>query len=116
MVTTIATVTDLAATDVGRFISGKKTPFKGIGPACQRRSNVWPAPSLIGGNGQRRFGSLQDVLDDLTVMNPTAGHGEIQRPPLAIDAGVDFRGAAATADADRLIFLPPFSPLAARFA
>ena len=32
MVTSIATVTDLAATDVGRFISGKKTPFKGIGP------------------------------------------------------------------------------------
>ena len=29
---------------------------------------------------------------------------------------MDFCGSAATADADRLIFLPPFAPLAARWA
>jgi hypothetical protein len=29
---------------------------------------------------------------------------------------VDFRGATAAADADRLILLPPFAPLAARWA
>lgn len=32
MAGSIATVTDLAQTDVRRFITGKKTAFKGIGP------------------------------------------------------------------------------------
>ena len=43
-------------------------------------------------------------------------HGKVQWAPLAIDDRVDFRGAAAAADADRLIFLPPLAPLAARWA
>jgi hypothetical protein len=47
-------------------------------------------------------------------MHLSAGHAEAQRPAFAVDNRVDFRGSTAPADADRLIFLPPFAPLAAR--
>ena len=49
-------------------------------------------------------------------MDLSARHGEVQRPTFAVDNRVDFRGPTAPADADRLIFLPPFPPLAARWA
>jgi len=45
-----------------------------------------------------------------------AGDDEVQGTPFVINCGMDFRGPAATADADRLIFLPPFPPLAQRCA
>jgi hypothetical protein len=45
-----------------------------------------------------------------------ARHSEVQRAALAVDNRVDFRGATAAADADRLFLLPPFAPLAARWA
>ena len=70
--------------------------------------------SLVRGNSQRRSGRDENIFDDLTVMDLSAGHGEAEWPTFAIDCGVDFRGSAASADADRLIFLPPFAPLAAR--
>jgi hypothetical protein len=69
---------------------------------------------LVGGDGQRWPGNVQDLLDDLTVMNLPAREREVQRPAFAIDDRVDFRRPAATADADGLILLPPFAPLAAR--
>jgi hypothetical protein len=71
---------------------------------------------LVGGDGQGRPGSVQDLLDDLTVMDVPAREREVQWPPFAVDDRVDFRRPAATADADRLILLPPFAPLAARWA
>jgi hypothetical protein len=46
----------------------------------------------------------------------SARHREVQRAALAVDDGVDFGRTTATADADRLIFLPPLAPLAARCA
>ena len=49
-------------------------------------------------------------------MDLAPGNGEVQWPALAIDDGVDFRGAPAATDADRLILLPPLAPLAARWA
>jgi hypothetical protein len=71
---------------------------------------------LVGGNGQWRPWRFQHVANDLAVVDLAAGHREVQRAAFAIDDGVDFRGAPAAADADRLILLPPFAPLAARWA
>ena len=65
-------------------------------------------------DGQWRSGCVQDFFDDLADMDLSARDYEAQRPALAIDNGVDFRGSAAPTDTDRLIFLPPFPPLAAR--
>ncbi len=72
--------------------------------------------SLVGRDGERRLGCVQHFADDLAVMDLSARHDEVQRTAFAVDQRVDFRGAAAAADADRLIFLPPFAPLAARCA
>ena len=69
---------------------------------------------LVGGDGERRSRRVQNLFDDLAVMDLSARHDEVQRPAFAVDDRVDFRGAAAPADADRLILLPPFAPLAAR--
>jgi len=69
---------------------------------------------LIGRDSQRRSGRVQYLFDDLAVMDLSARHREAQRPAFAVDNRVDFRRSAAPADADRLIFLPPFPPLAAR--
>jgi hypothetical protein len=71
---------------------------------------------LVGCNGERRLGSVEYVADDLTIVDLSTRHGEVQWTPLAIDNRVDFRGTAAAADTDRLIFLPPLAPLAARWA
>jgi hypothetical protein len=71
---------------------------------------------LVGGNGERRFGRIEHFVDDLTVMDLSARDDEVQRTAFAIDDRVDFRAPAAAADPDRLIFLPPFPPLAARWA
>ena len=71
---------------------------------------------LVSRNGEWRLGSIEHVADDLAVMDLATRHSKVQRPTLAIDDGVDFRGATATADADRLILLPPLAPLAARWA
>ena len=72
--------------------------------------------SLVRGDGERRFGGVQHLVNDLAVMDLSARQSEVQRPAFAVDSRVDFGGPAATADADRLIFLPPFAPLAARWA
>jgi len=71
--------------------------------------------SLVGSDGQWRSGSVEHIANDLTVVDLAAGHREVQWAAFAVDDGVDFRGAAAAADADRLILLPPFAPLAARW-
>jgi hypothetical protein len=71
---------------------------------------------LVRRDSEWRFRSVQHVFDDLAVMDLSACQSEVQRPAFAVDNGVDFCGPAATADADRLIFLPPFAPLAARWA
>jgi hypothetical protein len=63
---------------------------------------------FVGRNGQRRLGSVEHVADDLAVVNLTTRHSEVQRAALAIDDGMDFRGATATTDTDRLILLPPY--------
>ena len=72
--------------------------------------------SLVGGDGEWRFGRVEHVANDLTVVDLATCHREVQRATLAVDDGVDFRGATAPANADRLILLPPFAPLAARWA
>ena len=76
--------------------------------------NLDAVVGLVGGDRQRRLGSIEDLLDDLAVMDLPAGEREVQRPTLAIDDRVDLCRPAAAADADRLILLPPFAPLAAR--
>jgi hypothetical protein len=52
----------------------------------------------------------------LTVVDLSARHGEVQRAAFAVDNRVNFCGAPAAADPDSLLFLPPFAPLAARWA
>ena len=59
---------------------------------------------------------VDHLANELTVVDLPARHREIQWTAFAVDDGVDFRGATAAADADRLILLPPFTPLAARWA
>ena len=71
---------------------------------------------FIGGDRERRPGSVQQLFHGLAVMRLSSCEREAQRAALAVDPGVDFCAAAASADADRLVFLPPFAPLAARCA
>jgi len=71
---------------------------------------------LVGGNGQWRSGGVEHIANDLTVVDLAARHCEVQWAAFAVDDGVDFGRAATAADADRLILLPPFAPLAARWA
>jgi len=72
--------------------------------------------SLVGGDGERWLGRVQNRFDDSAVMDLSARDDEVQRTAFAVDDGVDFRAPPAPADADGLIFLPPFAPLAARCA
>ncbi len=69
---------------------------------------------LVGGDREWRSRRGKYLFDDLTVVYLSAGQREAERPTFAVDNRVDFRGPTAPADADRLIFLPPFAPLAAR--
>lgn len=79
-------------------------------------AHIPPVVSLVGGDGERGFWSVQHRFDDLAVMDLAARHDEVQRPAFAVDNRVDLRGAAPAALADGLILLPPFAPLAARWA
>ena len=63
---------------------------------------------LVGGNGEWRLGGVEHIANDLAVVDLAPGDGEVQWPALAIDDGVDFRGATAATDADRLILPPPY--------
>ena len=49
-------------------------------------------------------------------MDLFARYRKIQRKELAVDNLMDFRGATAPTDPNRLILLPPLAPLAARWA
>ena len=71
---------------------------------------------FVRGNGERRARRIEHLIDDLTVVDLPARDDEVQRSALVIDDRMDFRAPAAAADTDRLIFLPPFAPLAARCA
>jgi len=71
---------------------------------------------LVGGHDERRSRRIQDLFDDLAVVDLPTSDAEVQWSTLAIDDRMDFRGPPTTADANRLIFLPPFAPLAARCA
>jgi len=71
---------------------------------------------LVCRDGQRRSGCIQYLFDDLAVMDMSARQSEVQWPAFAVDNRVDLCGSAAPTDTDRLIFLPPFAPLAARWA
>ena len=77
-------------------------------------AHLFAVVGLVCSDSQRRSRRVQYLFDDLAVMDLSARHREAQRPAFAVDNGVDFRGSAAPADADRLILLPPFAPLAAR--
>ena len=77
-------------------------------------ANLLAVIGFVGGDGERRFGRVQHRLDDLAVMDLPTRHDEVQRPAFTVDNGVDFRRPTTPADADRLFFLPPFAPLAAR--
>jgi hypothetical protein len=71
---------------------------------------------LVGGHDERRSRRIQDFFDDLAVVDLSTSDDEVQWSTLAIDDRMDFRGPPTTTDANRLIFLPPFAPLAARCA
>ena len=71
---------------------------------------------FVSRDGEWRLGSIKNVTDHLAVVNLAARHRKVQRPPLTIDDGMDFRGATTATDTDRLVLLPPFAPLAARWA
>jgi|SRR5271155_5335273 len=49
---------------------------------------------------------VDHLANELTVVDLPARHREIQWTAFAVDDGVDFRGVATAADADRLILLP----------
>ena len=70
-------------------------------------ADLFAVVGLVGGDRERRSRRVQDLFDDLAVMHLSASHREAQRPTFAVDNRVDLRGSTATADADRLIFLPP---------
>jgi hypothetical protein len=55
---------------------------------------------------QGRSGGVEHFFDDLTVVDLSAGHGEVQRTAFAIDSRMDFRRPAPAANADRLICSP----------
>ena len=63
---------------------------------------------LVGGHDERRSRRIQDLFDDLAVVDLPTSDAEVQWSTLAIDDGMDFRGPPTTADANRLIFLPPY--------
>src|SRR5208282_5947013 len=71
---------------------------------------------LVGGDRQWRSGRVEHLANDLAVVDLATRYREVQRTAFAVDDSVDFRGAAAAADADRLLLLPPFAPLAPRWA
>ena len=79
-------------------------------------ANLLAVIGFISGNDIRCARRLQNLFDDLAVVNVAASEDEVQRTALAVDDRVDFCAPAAAADADRLILLPPFAPLAARWA
>jgi len=61
-------------------------------------------------------GGVEHFANDLTVVDLAARQREVQWAAFAVNDSVDFRRATTPADADRLILLPPFAPLAARWA
>ena len=65
---------------------------------------------------ERRPWRFQHIFDDLAVVDVPTRHDEVERTAFAVDKHVDFGRAAAATDTDGLIFLPPFAPLAARWA
>lgn len=79
-------------------------------------TNFLAVIGFVGGDGERRPGGVEDLFDDLAVVNLAAGQREVQRTAFAVDRRVDLGRSATPADADRLILLPPFAPLAARCA
>jgi hypothetical protein len=81
-----------------------------------RLADLLAVVGFVGGDGERRARRIEHLIDDLTVVDLPARDDEVQRSAPAIDDRVDFRAPAAAADTDRLIFLPPFAPLAARCA
>src|SRR6185437_16008764 len=64
---------------------------------------------LVRGHRQWRPGRCQDLPGSLAVVHLASREDEVQRPAFAIDRRMDFRAPPTTADADRLIFLPPFA-------
>jgi hypothetical protein len=72
--------------------------------------------SFVGSHSQRCPWCIEQSLDGLTVMHLAAGDNEVQWPAFAVDAGMDLGAAPTPADADGLLLLPPFAPLAARCA
>ncbi len=61
---------------------------------------------LVGCDGQGRAGRVENLFDDLAVMDLPACYGEVQRPTLAVDHGMDFRASTTPADTKS----PDFSP------
>ena len=59
---------------------------------------------------------VKQAVSRLPIVALPSGQAQPDREALPIDDRVDFRRPAATADADGLILLPPFAPLAARCA
>ncbi len=57
---------------------------------------------------------LKDLINNLTVMDVATGQYKVKRTAFIVNNRMDFRGAAPSTDAYRLILLPPFAPLAAR--
>jgi hypothetical protein len=71
---------------------------------------------FVGRDQQWRARYIERCFGRLTVVNLAAGQQEIEGPAFAVDGSVDLRRAAAAAAADRLIFLFPLAPAAARCA
>ena len=79
-------------------------------------ARLFAVVSLVTCDSEGRSRCVQHIFDGLAVVDLSAGHREVQRPAFAVDDRMDLGRSAATADADRLILLPPFAPLAARWA
>jgi hypothetical protein len=62
---------------------------------------------LVGRDGEWRIGSVEDLANGLAILNLAACDGEVQWTALIVDDGMDFCGATAATNADRLILLPP---------
>ena len=87
------------------------------GPACgQERAERVTVVSGIGEQRLRRWQPFDQSGSGANVVSISPRQFERNDPPIAVDDGVDFRGASASALADGLSVGPPFPPAAQRWA
>lgn len=114
---------DDVASFVGCFVERMKVLARGVlsddrrGPASrQERAKGIAVVGGIGEQRRRRRQPFDQSGGGANVVSISTGQLEPDDPAIAVDDGVDFRGASASALADGLSVGPPFPPAAHRWA